>query len=376
MKRALWLTATAGVLVVTACRDSTSPGGFTAMQAQPCEQNPDMCGGGGGGGGGGGYTGDPAPGEPGIFIGQSFTAATCISPSGAGINDADHDGLDDYCEHIIAGQFRPAMSFSSYDCNTGGERYWAAKVFPAQGNLVRVAYLPSYYQDCGTPSETGCDIIGECGSHVGDSEFIIEDLRFDSTTQHWYLVHTFLSAHSHFPEQYGPSVDQSMKAPGNFDASAFAYPAKSRGFPQVWVAEGKHANYPSRGACNNGGWGGYDTCDSNPDSWVQLDHSRWHNVGSIQSNMINAGTCVTGGKLVAVYPENYGIECYWVPNDDFQGWYTSTAMDPATPYYNWLFARFECYSYPLKPAYINNQLAYLADFGWVQGHCTDWGVRP
>ena len=51
-------------------------------------------------------------------------------------------------------------------------------------------------------------------------------------------------------------------------------------------------------------------------------------------------------------------------------------MDPATPYYNWLFARFECYSYPLKPAYINNQLAYLADFGWVQGNCTDWGVRP
>jgi hypothetical protein len=373
MVRAMWLPAVVAVVVVSACGESTSPGGITAMQAQPCEQNPEMCGG-GGGGGGGGYTGDPAPSAPGIFIGQSFTAASCISPSGAGINDADYDGLDDYCEHIIALQFRPAMSFSSLDCNTGGERYWAAKVFPAQGNLVRIAYLPSYYQDCGTPTETGCDMIGECGSHVGDSEFIILDLRFNTTTLHWYLVRAFLSAHSHFPVS-AAYIDQSMNLPGNFAASAFTYPARQQGFPRVWVAQGKHANYPSRTACNDGGWGGYDTCDSNPDSWVQLDHSRWHNVGSIQANMINTGTCVTGGKLVATYPENYGIECYWVANDDFQGWYTSTAMEPATPYYNWLFSSFECYSYPLKTVYFNNTVSYMADFGWVQANCTDWGLR-
>lgn len=367
--RAVWLPAVVAVVVLSACGESTRPGGITAMQRQPCEENPELCGGGGGGGGGGGSSGDPAPTAAGYYIGSSFSVSACVSPTGTGINDVDGDGLDDYCEHILAMTFRPAIHFSVYDCDTGGERYWAAKVFPAQGNLVRIAYLPSYYVDCGAPSESFCSTIYGCGSHNGDSEFIILDLRYNATTQHWYLEHVFLSAHTEFPGN--SAVDNSSKAPGNFAASALTYPDKLYGIPDIWVAEGKHGNYSSRAACDAGGPFGFDTCDSNPDSWVQFEHSRWHNVGSIQANFINTGTCVTGGRLVATYPDMYGIECYWVPNDDFQGWSTATALHPSTPYYNWLFSQFECYSYPTRQ--MGN--FYNADFAWVQAHCTDWGVR-
>lgn len=374
MTRALWLVlgTVACAVVLNGCTEATKPdgGGITAMEAQPCEQNPEMCGSGGGGGGG---TGDPAPDAPGIFIGNSFSLGTCVSPSGANINDVDRDGLDDYCEFILAWKFLPAMSFASYDCDTGGERYWAAKVFPDQGYVVRLAYLPSYYVDCGTPDESGCDVIGACTSHYGDSEFIIVDIRYNVSTRHWYLVKAFLSAHWQFPESYGSQVTQSTQIPGNFNASAFTYPTNTNAFPQVWVAQGKHANYPTRAACNAGGAFGYDTCDGNPDSWVQLDHNRWHNVGSLHANMINTGSCVTGGRLVATYPDAYGIECYWVPNDDFQGW--STARPAASPYYNGLFVKFECYSYPMTARYVAGTYVSYADAAWIQGHCNDWGVR-
>jgi hypothetical protein len=49
--------------------------------------------------------------------------------------------MDDYCEQHFAEQFAPGLALapSNYDCDASGEPSWAAKYFPAQGNIVRIA---------------------------------------------------------------------------------------------------------------------------------------------------------------------------------------------------------------------------------------------
>ncbi|MGH7699097.1 MAG: hypothetical protein ACREMJ_01040, partial [Gemmatimonadales bacterium] len=213
---------------VTACADeATGPGRPDFRTLYGCETDPECSGGGGGGGGTG--TSDPNPAAPGYWMGSTVTPATCISPTGVGINDADDDALHDYCENLLAWQFRPALTFSAYDCDIGMEPYWGAKAFPNQGNLVRIAYLFSYYQDCGLqdPSllESAACTFGViavrlvtfnstdpvtvvqnalCEGHAGDSEFLIVDLRYDEPSQHWYLAQAFFSAH--FPSDNSKRV--------------------------------------------------------------------------------------------------------------------------------------------------------------------------
>lgn len=209
-----WIVAGLSVVLEPACRQSALSPDLTLYG---CETDPNCNNGGGGGGGGGGLATDPNPAAPGYWMGTTVTPATCISPNGAGISDVDADGTSDYCENLLADKFRPAMRFSQYDCDTGMEPYWAAKAFPAEGNVVRVGYLFSYYEDCGLPSPTphdaedgiitGGDLCGvaqvvgtlftfngllpdysllglpispddQCAGHAGDSEFLILDLRY------------------------------------------------------------------------------------------------------------------------------------------------------------------------------------------------------
>jgi hypothetical protein len=330
----------------------------------------------GGGGGGGGAT-DPNSLAPGYWMGTTVTPATCISPTGDGISDGDDDALSDYCENLLASRFRPALRFSVYDCDVGMEPYWAAKAFPNQGNVVRIAYLFSYYWDCGVPpsSEFECSLASnlgmvliqivslnlaplpitpaQCGGHQGDSEFITLDLRFDASSQHWYVSQAFFAAH------WLTSGNSSERvAGGNLE-----YPEKVQGYPLVWVAHGKHGSYRSRSACNNGGFLDMDDCnESYPNNAdVRIFHSGMRNVGSAARNFINPGTCVAGGRLVQYYPEMYGLECYWQQGNTFSGWSAYPQAGDASPYHSVLMIQFECYSYVLDD---------------LQLTCTDWGVRP
>src|SRR6266496_1732827 len=282
-----WITVACGAIAWVGCTDNGPVAPRPeAMTYYGCETDPN-CSGGGGGGGGGGFASDPHPAAAGYWMGTTVTPSTCISLSGAGINDADYDALNDYCENLLAWKFRPAMTFSAYDCNTGMEPYWAAKVFPNQGNIVRIAYLFSYYWDCGAPDKDSflCTLqrlggnlgtlvgllpdysIGIipvssedlCASHQGDSEFVLEDLAYDATSQHWYVKRTFFSAH------WGTDGDHSRWT----GTSGLEYPEKFGGYPRVWSAEGKHANYPTRYTCSHDG-GLMDTCDNNPDGGTQI----------------------------------------------------------------------------------------------------------
>ena len=360
-----------------------------------CETNPDCNTGGGGGGGGGGSGGgtlptDPNPAAPGYWMGSTVTPATCISAYGIGIADADQDDMDDHCEALLALQFRPAMRFSTYDCDTGMEPYFAAKAFPNEGNVVRIAYLFSYYEDCGLPDPpphdaedgliTGQDVCGLtvnagqffglngvlfsvsddglCNGHAGDSEFLIEDLRYDPTSSHWYLARGYFSAH--WPGNLLGSWSSDVTT------SQIEYPDKYAGYPRVWVGVGKHSNYPTRHACNVGAILQADSCSSNPDVDTRIRSAAVYNVGSQWANMINQGSCVTGGRLVQTYPWLYGTECFWVPGRNFLGWNKNGWGDPPTPYYTILMTEFECYSYgPVT----------VGGITLAAGPCTDWGPR-
>lgn len=368
-------------LLTLSCRDATEPSpNFRTVLG--CEMDP-ACGGGGGGGGSGGGSGtyDPDSSAPGYWMGSTVTPAACISITGAGISDRDDDALADHCETYLGEQFRPSLRISVIDCDAGMEPYWAAKAFPDQGNVVRIAYLFSYYRDCGVAPSSGAECTalhaGEtfvvriglaavlnlpfsaeprCDGHQGDSEFITVDLRYNGTSQHWYVASAFYAAH------FATDGDASEA----LDGGALEYPNKGGGYPRVWVAHGKHGSYRSRTACNNGGAFDLDDCN---ESYAGTDpRMAWfgvaHNVGSNARNAINPGTCVQGGRLVQYYPNQYGLECYWQPGNTFAGWSPYPIANDASPYHSVLMAKFECYS------------LVLSFSGGIHYECTDWGVQP
>ena len=358
-----------------ACSDASGPDGAADKPSlQECQPENGGCG---GGGGGGGVT-DPNPSAPGYFGGTLYAPAACFSPTGAGINDADYDGMSDFCEQRLAALFAPAFATApaSYDCDRGMEPYWSAKYFPAAGNVVRIAYLFSYYRDCGTDGGIGGAIaqffgtfltfngllpdytIGSipisssdpAASHSGDSEFIIVDLRWDAANMHWYLSRAFLAAH------YGTTADGSRSV----STSGLTYPGKYGGYPLVWVSANKHASYPSRSACNAGrGFLGLvkDNCDSNsPTYGSRMFFSGYRNVGSAQQSMIGTEACVQSVNQPVFNP---GTECYWRPGDYFDGWLQYPYGARATPYYSLLIVQFECYSYA-----VSGSIRVCTDWGW------------
>lgn len=325
------------------------------MTEAGCELDPDCPGG----------NSDPYPNAMGYWLGTSTTPTKCFDPSGQTINDIDYDGMNDYCERMLAEHFRPQLIYHPFDCNMGMEPYWAAKYFenvasnPGSNHRVaRVAYLFSYYLDCGAPSGYGvaCTIQGLfgtaftlggvlpawaigplpvtdedlCDGHWGDSEFVILDIEYNEDTEHWFTASAFFSAH------WMTEGDKSRRVTWQ---GGLQFPDKTGGYPEVWVAHGKHANYPSRDVCEDDGQFA-DNCAGNYPR-MRPRYGPQYNVGSMQANLINPGTCVTGGELVQHYPENYGIECFWLDTPHFAGWDKYDAG--VTPYKTPLVAQFECW---------------------------------
>src|SRR3954464_2503725 len=123
---------------------------------------------------------DPSPGANGLWLGATVTPATCFNDQTRAIVDADQDWLDDRCEEEIARGFAPRWGMSDADDCPGGEPAWAAKYFP-NNQIVRVMFMPAYYRDCGADG------------HNGDSEYVIVDIRFNPTTQHWEFNREYLT---------------------------------------------------------------------------------------------------------------------------------------------------------------------------------------
>lgn len=195
---------------------------------------------------------DEASSAPGYYGGGTITDQYCAGNAG-GINDADQDVLADDCEEWLGIKFAPKMIYDRAD-DVRRESYYAVK--PVKVGLVRVFYALGYYFDLGTTM--GCVVLSACGGHHGDSEWIILDLRYNPTTKHWYLTSGKLSAHTGY--------NTLTAGTGGYPTSV-TYPEKAGGYPQIFVARQKHANYASRESCNAGAIADSDDCSSNDQSF-------------------------------------------------------------------------------------------------------------
>jgi hypothetical protein len=260
-------------------------------------------------------SGDPFPSSPGIYLGWVKPGA-CFSDVNrdAIAYDADLDWLDDRCELEIAKAFAPSLKFSADDNCPKGEPYWAAKYFPSRG-MVRIAYLPAYYKDCGA------------FGHSGDSEFISVEVIYDAATQHWLFNRMFLSAH------YGTPTDASSWR--NWSEAQYTW--KPRAHPTVWVAIDKHANYYSKPDCD--AW--FDGCNWTASLPLRFPVDPNHNVGSRHVHFKDA--VLSEKKPAGVDP--YRAEWMWASGANFRGWQSNFyGIEAARPYGDWLSQQqFEVY---------------------------------
>ena len=171
--------------------------------------------------------------------------------------DQDRDGLADACELGLARRFAPVLVASSGGCNWSAEnaRPGGAYFFAVQpvDTVIRIAYLPAYFRDCGWTGSKCWFPWVDCSPHNGDSEFIVVETRRDSVTSSWQVTGVFLSAHC-----FGRSSG-SCRWYRSTELAAFEW---SNASPVIWVAEGRNANYPSQRRCNEGHHS-IDTCDRN-----------------------------------------------------------------------------------------------------------------
>lgn len=250
---------------------------------------------------------DPSPGADGIWLG--IDAAYCYLPYSSQpipLTDRDNDGLRDICELILAQAFAPLLSMSPEDDCPGGEPYWAAKYFnniqPYNwGDFVRIAYLQSYYLDCGT--------LG----HSGDSELIQLTVAYVPNTQHWRLINSWISAHAVLD---GDALDDLAGEVGSNSSTwgtFFQWPSgRAYSWPRVYISPNKHGNYRSKNDCASGGafFGFGEDCSYSVDAGrIRVFKSR--NLGSARYSM---NDCVVSANL-----SNGVQECYWT-GGHFGGW--------------------------------------------------------
>jgi hypothetical protein len=181
---------------------------------------------------------DPSPGAEGMWL--NLNHQDCWEPyysAGSSHSDRDLDGFDDNCEFRLAQAFAPMIRFSGSEECSGGEAYWGAKYFDNiepyhTGDFVRLAYLMSYYKDC-----------GELG-HIGDSEFIQLTVTFVPTTKHWKLINSWISAHAVIGHPFGNSILGPVGSNSSTWGDQFEWPSGRRySYPRIWVSDNKHANY-------------------------------------------------------------------------------------------------------------------------------------
>jgi hypothetical protein len=223
------------------------------------------------------------------------------------------------------------------DCNwdygldrMGGEYFFAVDdKWDTAGAVVRIAYLPAYYVDCGVRHDflSSCLVApifapGSCDPHTGDSEFILVDVAYVDSSAHWVTQQVFLSAHC------GADGDDDCRW---WHRAWFAWlDGKRYGAPIVWVAGAKHANYYSQSKCNSGGAMKMDTCEySNVSRRFPVLFTQ-QNIGSRATPLRDCAGPFWGSEETS----SEAIECMWNTTtvSRFNGW-QSSAIGPAATLY-------------------------------------------
>jgi hypothetical protein len=265
---------------------------------------------------------DPSPGAPGIWLGDTLAGRWCYADYNSFVTDADHDWLDDDCEFQLAKAFAPVLQADPNDPCLLGEPYWAAKYFndpgTGWGEFVRIAYLPSYYRDCGLSD-----------GHTGDSEMLMIAIRHNPSTRHWEFYQAWLSAHTGTPNAAPEYVT---------DASTMEYGTRYLGYPRLWIALRKHGFYRNQHECQHRAPLQGDVCTFNEPLGRLLIYSN-HNVGGRSLDKFPTGVASKN----PLYSTNGRKEFYYTPAN-FNGWQpTGTG---ASPYAVMLQSfRFECFDF-------------------------------
>lgn len=193
------------------------------------------------------------------------------------------------------------LHFANGEQCPGGEPYWAAKRFP--NAMVRIAYMPAYYEDCGYDTRI------KDSAHTGDSEFVMVEVAFNSTTQHWIFNRMWLSAH-YEATLWGTDQDYSEWVGVPYTS----FHNRSLAFPDIWVAEDKHANYRSIAVCEQtGAWEYSDNCGSLYKVRYPVYEDR--NAGSRYKDLLG-GCVLSTEKTSSTRTEGFYTEC----QSAFRGW--------------------------------------------------------
>jgi hypothetical protein len=266
----------------------------------------------------------PSAGAEGLFV-PGWSERRCFDPPGHGKQDPDGDTMDNGCEDALAAAFAPGLRVA-VDCNydpdvgrQGGEYYYGVQPYQdGSHEVVRIAYLPAYYWDCGSPAEKDLPFNG---SHDGDSEFFIVDVQFDATTRRWVTQHIFLSAHCGTVTGQYCIWYPDPTAPTPVLPAVTAHPfswvdGTVRGAPIIWVAEGKHSNYSSADDCDSGGLAGSDSCEHNDRFYRFPVRFAQQN---IWSRAVPHEPCVGASLWGSTRVAPGTTECFW-PRRTFYGW--------------------------------------------------------
>ena len=272
-----------------------------------------------------------------VGLALNWTAESCRVPA----RDRDADGVDDDCELALARAFAPELVADPRDCGweagidggrLGGGYLFAAESAP-DSRALRVAYLPAYFRDCGWEGLPCLTRGADCAAHDGDSELLVVETRHDASSGRWTAVAVFLSAHC-----FGRSDGRCRWYVGS-ELRRFEWVrGVERSAPRIWVAKGKHANYPSRGDCDSGHWF-YDTCDGNSVAYRFPVTSNLQNIGSRRRPLPEPGAarprgCVGASQLLwaPTGADPLVHECFWDANAPFRGWQRRTRGVAPTPY--------------------------------------------
>jgi hypothetical protein len=260
---------------------------------------------------------EPAPGRP-LGVAAGWTIDACAAAS----VDRDLDGLHDVCELDLARAFAPVLVADRRDCSWNGSRLAGGYLYAVQkgsdAGSIRIAYLPAYFRDCGWDG-LPCTTRGRgCSAHAGDSELIAIEARPHSTAGSWRAEAIFLSAHC-----FGRSAGRCRWYLGN-QLRHFSWAENTRGAPRVWVARGKHANYPSARECDSGHWY-YDSCDDNDAAYRFPIVTSDQNIGGRFRPLADgrmARGCLAAEELPIGDQRADGrtIECFWDAGARFRGW--------------------------------------------------------
>ncbi len=262
---------------------------------------------------------DPNPTAPGVWMGVgggTLTDTYCTTDG----NDIDHDGVGDHCEYRLAWTFRPQMRSYKWDDVSGEPYYVVEKV---DGSLYRIIYMLAYYEDWGYTSTWNGTV---SPGHIGDSEFVILDVRYKSATQHWEVASAILSCHY--------LSDSPWDCTDSFGSGQLDYPDTDLWYPRIYVSVNKHANYRSDSACDDGQYG-TEECPNPKVSW-RVPITVYWNVGSRaypasdvpHNEWGNDYTCVQSrDEVERTIMGREDPECFWDDGPvDFAGWMPVTGV--------------------------------------------------